>query len=238
MIGFGCNASPWYAHDARCPGREGFHHGIDVAMACGTPLTSDVSGVVLSPSAPGSPGPAYGVNPFRIHTGDVDVLIGHTRQVFVHPGQQVRPGQRIALSSDSGAPDGCHLHFEVRPHGRRRLHRPRPRTLAEAVLAPPKFGDARTEVWPAGRKISTCPARSDTRAELVSACRRNPAGAPQALVCWRRPKVRLSSSAIQEASMTLAPTPTVTHELLPSEVSISTRVIASVPWPWSRMRTL
>jgi murein DD-endopeptidase MepM/ murein hydrolase activator NlpD len=117
MIGFGCTVAPYYDHDSRCPGRQGFHHGIDVAMACGTPLTSDVRGVVLSPTAPRSPGPAYGVNPFRIHTGDVDILIGHTRQVFVRPGQQVRPGQRIALSSDSGAPDGCHLHFEVRRHG-------------------------------------------------------------------------------------------------------------------------
>jgi murein DD-endopeptidase MepM/ murein hydrolase activator NlpD len=117
MIGYGCNASPWYDHDPRCPGRQGFHHGIDVAMPCGTPLYSAVRGVVLDPSAPGSPGAAYGVHPFRIHTGSVDVLIGHTRQVFVRPGERVRPGQRIALSSDSGAPDGCHLHFEVRRHG-------------------------------------------------------------------------------------------------------------------------
>lgn len=117
MIGYGCNASPWYDHDSRCPGREGFHHGIDVAMPCGTPLFSAVRGVVLDPSASGSPGAAYGVNPFRISTGSVDVLIGHTRQVFVHTGESVRPGQRIALASDSGAPDGCHLHFEVRRHG-------------------------------------------------------------------------------------------------------------------------
>ena len=40
------------------------------------------------------------------------------------------------------------------------------------------------------------------------------------------------------ASMTLWPTPTVTQDDAPSVVSISTRVIASVPWPWSRMRTL
>ena len=42
MIGYGCNAAPWYDHDPRCPGREGFHHGIDVAMPCGTPLFSAV----------------------------------------------------------------------------------------------------------------------------------------------------------------------------------------------------
>jgi murein DD-endopeptidase MepM/ murein hydrolase activator NlpD len=117
MIGYGCNTAPWYSHDSRCPGRQGFHHGIDVAMPCGTPLYSAVDGVVVDPSSPGSPGSAYGVHPFRIRTGDHDVLIGHTIDVFVRPGQQVHPGQRIALAGDSGAPDGCHLHFEVRRAG-------------------------------------------------------------------------------------------------------------------------
>lgn len=117
MIGYGCNASPWYSHDPRCPGREGFHHGIDVAMPCGTPLRSAVDGVVLDPSAPGAPGSAYGVHPFRIRSGDHDILIGHTITVFVHPGDRVHPGERIALAGDSGAPDGCHLHFEVRRAG-------------------------------------------------------------------------------------------------------------------------
>ena len=56
---------------------------------------------------------------------------------------------------------------------------------------------------------------------------------------WRRsPNVSPSVSAPQDASITLAPTPTVTHVDSPSLVSISTRVIASVPWPWSRIRTL
>jgi murein DD-endopeptidase MepM/ murein hydrolase activator NlpD len=117
MIGFGCNTAPWYSHDRRCPGRQGFHHGIDVAMPCGTRLFSAVDGVVLDPSAPGAPGSAYGVHPFRIRSGGHDLLIGHTIHVFVRPGQRVHPGQRIALAGDSGAPDGCHLHFEVRAAG-------------------------------------------------------------------------------------------------------------------------
>jgi murein DD-endopeptidase MepM/ murein hydrolase activator NlpD len=117
MIGYGCNSAPWYAHDPRCPGRQGFHHGIDVAMPCGTPLLSGVDGVVVDPSAPGSPGAAYGVHPFRIRTGDHDILVGHTIHVFVEPGEHVHRGQRIALAGDSGAPDGCHLHFEVRRAG-------------------------------------------------------------------------------------------------------------------------
>jgi len=117
MIGYGCNASPWYSHDSRCPGRQGFHHGIDVAMPCGTPLFSAVDGVVIDPRSAGAPGTAYGVHPFRIRSDGHDILIGHTVTVYVRPGERVHSGQRIALAGDSGAPDGCHLHFEVRRAG-------------------------------------------------------------------------------------------------------------------------
>ncbi len=116
MIGFGCTTAPYYAHDPRCPGKQGFHHGIDVVMPCGTPLTSAVDGVVAPASGPEKPDAAYGAYAFRIRvaTAGVDILIGHVRTVDVRPGQAVARGQRIALSGDEGAPDGCHLHVEVR----------------------------------------------------------------------------------------------------------------------------
>ena len=43
------------------------------------------------------------------------------------PGDRVRPGTLIARASDSGAPDGCHLHFERRDvgGGLDTAHRPR-----------------------------------------------------------------------------------------------------------------
>jgi murein DD-endopeptidase MepM/ murein hydrolase activator NlpD len=61
-------------------------------------------------------GPAYGTNPIRLRNYDLefDLVIGHTRKVFVEPGDRVRPGMKIARASDSAAPDGCHLHFEKR----------------------------------------------------------------------------------------------------------------------------
>lgn len=117
MIGFGCNTAPWYSPDPGCPGRQGFHHGIDVAMPCGTRLFSGVAGVVLDPSSPGTPGAAYGDSAFRIRSDGHDILIGHTRPPTVRPGDRVERGQPIALASDSAAPDGCHLHFEVRRAG-------------------------------------------------------------------------------------------------------------------------
>ncbi len=195
MIGYGCTPAPYYDHDTRCPGDQGFHHGIDVAMPCGTPLFSAVRGVVLDPSASGSPGSAYGERPFRIRTADRDVLIGHARRVFVEPGTRCDP-----VSGSRSPPTAT------------------PRTAATCTSRCARRVAASATRW-TRRRCCSCPAD------------------PQAP--WRRrPKVRLSSSALQDASITLCPTPTVTHELSPSEVSISTRVIASVPCPWSRMRTL
>ena len=119
MINFGCTRAPYYPDSPRCADDRGFHHGIDIAMRCGNPLFAGLKGRVVNPDSAGAPGPAYGAHAFRIRNAarDIDVVIGHTRRVFVDPGDRVRRGQRIALASDAAAPDGCHLHFEVRPAG-------------------------------------------------------------------------------------------------------------------------
>ena len=116
MVPYGCTRAPYYDPDPRCRRNRGFHHGIDIAMPCGTKLYAARKGRVVSNDALG---PAYGVNPllFRNHKLDVDFLLAHTRRVFVQPGERVRTHQLIAKASDSGAPDGCHLHFEVRAAG-------------------------------------------------------------------------------------------------------------------------
>lgn len=117
MIPFGCTRAPYYAPDPRCSRHRGFHHGLDVAMGCGTKLFSNVRGRVLSTTAPGAPGPAYGALAFRIRARSVDFVFGHVRRVLVESGDRVARGQLIARAGALGAPDGCHLHFEVRPHG-------------------------------------------------------------------------------------------------------------------------
>lgn len=117
MINFGCTRAPYYEPDPRCAHNRGFHHGLDMAMPCGTRLFAGLPGWVVDPSSAGSLGSAYGSRAFRIRNGrrDVDVVIGHVRRVYVEPGDRVRRGQLVARASDAGAPDGCHLHFEVRP---------------------------------------------------------------------------------------------------------------------------
>lgn len=119
MIAFGCTAAPYYDPDPRCAHQRGFHHGLDVAMPCGTRLFAGFRTRVVARGAPGSLGSAYGPHAFRLRSArlGVDFVIGHVRKVYVKPGHLVRRGQLMARASDAGAPDGCHLHFEVRPSG-------------------------------------------------------------------------------------------------------------------------
>ena len=119
MVPFGCTRAPYYPPDPRCADGRGFHHGLDMAMPCGTVLYARFRTRVVDPAAPGALGPSYGAAAFRLRSArfGTDFVIGHVRRVFVRPGQVVRRGQRIARASDAGAPDGCHLHFEVRPAG-------------------------------------------------------------------------------------------------------------------------
>src|SRR4051794_5013894 len=119
MINFGCTKAPYYDPSPRCPDDEGFHHGVDVAMRCETRLFAGRRGTVVRPDAPGSLGSAYGPYAFRLrnHRLRVDFVIGHVSHVYVSPGDHVAKGTLIARASDQGAPDGCHLHFEVRPQG-------------------------------------------------------------------------------------------------------------------------
>ncbi|MGH3472718.1 MAG: M23 family metallopeptidase [Nocardioidaceae bacterium] len=119
MLPFGCTRAPYYPPDPRCPGDEGFHHGVDIAMPCGTPLHAALGGRVLDAQQSGTLGPAYGTNAILIRNRRhrVDVVLGHASRLLVTPGQHVHRGELVALSGHNGAPDGCHLHFEVRPIG-------------------------------------------------------------------------------------------------------------------------
>nr|WP_277626767.1 M23 family metallopeptidase [Arsenicicoccus piscis] len=116
---FGCTTSPLYGSDPRCPGKQGFHHGTDIAMACGTTILAGIAGTVLAPDTPTRPGRSYGPTVFRIRTSDnaMDVLVAHAASVRVRPGQRVAVGEPIATAGSVGAPDGCQLHVEVRAAG-------------------------------------------------------------------------------------------------------------------------
>jgi murein DD-endopeptidase MepM/ murein hydrolase activator NlpD len=135
LIGFGCTAAPYYPRVASCGYRGGFHHGIDVDMPVGTKVYSNVAGTVVK----GTLGSAYGPKAFLVRTARYDYVLGHVGAVHVVNGQQVVVGQLLARSDRLGAPDGPHLHFEVRPRGgtyRQALDPAKALRLTESDLGP------------------------------------------------------------------------------------------------------
>jgi murein DD-endopeptidase MepM/ murein hydrolase activator NlpD len=114
LIQYGCTRAPGFQSDRRCKGDRGFHHGIDFATPCGTKIYAAEAGWVV---ANDSLGAGYGANPVLIRNYAMgrDFVIGHTRKVYVNPGDRVKPGMLIARASDSGSTQGCRLHFETRP---------------------------------------------------------------------------------------------------------------------------
>lgn len=111
MIPFGCTRAPWYPPSGRCTGGKGFHHGLDLDMPRGTRVYAAVSGRVVTRGL----GSAYGSRAVVIRSRGRDVLLGHLRSRRVKHGERVSRGDLIGRSGARGAPDGPHLHVEVRP---------------------------------------------------------------------------------------------------------------------------
>ena len=102
MVPFGCTEAPYYDHDPRCPGDEGFHHGLDIAIPCGTKLYAGKRAKVVDNA---TLGPAYGENPVLLRNRKLgwDLVIGHTRKVFVEPGDKVHRGETCSPSCRTAA---------------------------------------------------------------------------------------------------------------------------------------
>ncbi|MDQ0614149.1 murein DD-endopeptidase MepM/ murein hydrolase activator NlpD [Microbacterium sp. W4I4] len=93
--------------------RSTFHRGLDFANGCGAAIYAAHSGRVDAAFYNGG----YG-NYIRIqHGGGVATGYGHIARYAVSHGQQVSAGQVIAYAGNTGASQGCHLHFEVYLNG-------------------------------------------------------------------------------------------------------------------------
>ncbi|MEU9437723.1 M23 family metallopeptidase [Streptomyces sp. NPDC048252] len=89
---------------------SGSHTGIDFHAASGTTVHAVGLGTVVEAGWGGS----YG-NQIVIKMNDgTYTQYGHLSSIEVSVGQQVTPGQRIALSGATGNVTGAHLHFEAR----------------------------------------------------------------------------------------------------------------------------
>jgi murein DD-endopeptidase MepM/ murein hydrolase activator NlpD len=89
---------------------SGTHTGIDFHAATGAPVRSVGMGTVVETGWGG----AYGNQiVIRMHDGTY-TQYGHLSSIGVFVGQNVTPGQQIALAGATGNVTGPHLHFEAR----------------------------------------------------------------------------------------------------------------------------
>lgn len=89
------------------------HPAIDWATPTGTPIYASNSGTVTSAGWIGS----YGYAIYIDHEDGKQTRYAHLSKIQVTVGQKVRQGERIALSGNTGASTGPHVHFEIRVRG-------------------------------------------------------------------------------------------------------------------------
>ncbi|MBQ0868208.1 M23 family metallopeptidase [Streptomyces smyrnaeus] len=91
------------------------HSGQDFAVSVGTPVQAVHKGTVVKAGPNGAgDGPAYGNAIVVRHDNGAYSQYAHLSQINVKPGQQIKTGQTIAESGNTGNSSGPHLHFEIR----------------------------------------------------------------------------------------------------------------------------
>jgi murein DD-endopeptidase MepM/ murein hydrolase activator NlpD len=92
-------------------GKRTFHHGIDIAMPVGTPLTAGADGTVVHKGNNGS----GGVTLILRHANNMHTVYYHLQKPsHLRIGDRVSQGQVCAHSGNTGASTGPHLHYELR----------------------------------------------------------------------------------------------------------------------------
>ena len=91
------------------------HNGIDLRASVGTPILAADDGVVKSTGNSDNicPGGSYGRWVLIEHPSRLTTLYAHLSLVRASAGQEVKRGQIIGYSGDSGYTTGPHLHFTV-----------------------------------------------------------------------------------------------------------------------------
>jgi murein DD-endopeptidase MepM/ murein hydrolase activator NlpD len=93
--------------------RPDFHHGVDLAVPVGTPVSAMKSGDVLFAGEMSG----YGVVVILAHGPRLQTVYAHLSELNVRKGEKVKGGQVIARSGQSGNATGPHLHFEIQRWG-------------------------------------------------------------------------------------------------------------------------
>ena len=94
---------------------SGAHTGVDFSVPSGTDILAVADGKVANANW----GKAYGVQIVQKIAGeDTWVIYAHLSKSLVKPGDEVKKGQHIGESGNTGNSSGPHLHFEARSNVR------------------------------------------------------------------------------------------------------------------------
>ena len=94
-------------------GEEKFHNGVDLAVEKGTRVLAFADGVVDFVGK----SDAYGNYVQLRHANGVTSFYAHCSELLLPKGTEVKAGDVIALSGDTGNVTGPHLHFELKVDG-------------------------------------------------------------------------------------------------------------------------
>jgi murein DD-endopeptidase MepM/ murein hydrolase activator NlpD len=101
--GFGYRKHPF-------SGEKTFHCGLDIGAEIGSTVRAAAEGKVIYS---GWKGP-YGNLIVVQHKNNYITVYAHNSKLLVEVDEQIKKGQKIALSGKTGATTGAHLHFEIR----------------------------------------------------------------------------------------------------------------------------
>lgn len=91
-------------------GKYGFHTGLDLAAAEGTPISAVFYGKVTRVGE----GDSWGKYVLVEHSDGFETFYCHLSEIYVQDGAVIRQGETLGLVGSTGMSTGPHLHFEVR----------------------------------------------------------------------------------------------------------------------------
>ncbi|MEZ5361011.1 MAG: M23 family metallopeptidase [Bryobacterales bacterium] len=95
-------------------GGGGFHAGIDLSAASGTPVVATADGVVADAGWMGGYGKRVEIKHGK---NGLSTVYAHLTEIFATPGQVIRRGEVVGRAGSTGRSTSAHLHYEVRFHG-------------------------------------------------------------------------------------------------------------------------
>ena len=94
-------------------GKVRFHHGLDIAVNIGTKVYAPANGKVKFVGRQGGWGKVLKID----HGNGYRTVYAHLSRIVVKPGSEIKRGDLVAESGNSGRSSGPHLHYEVHKYG-------------------------------------------------------------------------------------------------------------------------